>query len=42
MAAYTIEGFGVLEVRKQLADKGKNHAELILVELRCSDLMGLE
>ena len=35
MAAYTLEGFGVLQVRKELADEGKNHAELILVEVLC-------
>jgi hypothetical protein len=26
MAAYTLEGFGVLQVRQELADEGKNHA----------------
>jgi hypothetical protein len=36
MAAYTLEGFGVLQVRQELADEGKNHAGLILVELRFS------
>jgi hypothetical protein len=33
MAAYTLEGFGVLQVRQELADEGKNHARLILVEV---------
>jgi hypothetical protein len=32
MAAYTLKGFGVLQVRQELADEGKNHAQLILVE----------
>jgi hypothetical protein len=26
MAAYTLEGLGVLQVRQELADEGKNHA----------------
>jgi len=26
MAAYTLESFGVLQVRQELADEGKNHA----------------
>jgi hypothetical protein len=26
VAAYTLEGFGVLQVRQELADEGKNHA----------------
>jgi hypothetical protein len=25
MASYTLEGFGVLQVREELADEGKNH-----------------
>ena len=36
VAAHTLKGFGVFQVRQQLADEGKNHAELILVELRLS------
>jgi hypothetical protein len=35
MAAYTLKGLRVFKVRKQLADEGKNHAELILVEVPC-------
>ena len=34
MAAYTLEGFRMLHVCEELADEGKNHAELILVDLR--------
>ena len=30
MAAYTLKGFRVLQVREELADEGKNHAELSL------------
>ena len=30
MAAYTLEGLGVFQVREELADEGENHAELIL------------
>ena len=26
MAAYTLKSFGVLQVRQELADEGKNHA----------------
>ena len=26
VAAYTLKGFGVLKVRQELADEGKNHA----------------
>jgi hypothetical protein len=26
VAAHTLEGFGVLQVRQELADEGKNHA----------------
>ena len=26
MASHTLEGFGVLQVRQELADEGKNHA----------------
>ena len=26
VTAYTLEGFGVLQVRQELADEGKNHA----------------
>jgi hypothetical protein len=33
MAAYTLEGFRMLHVCEELADEGKNHAELILVDL---------
>jgi hypothetical protein len=36
MAAYTLEGFRMLHVCEELADEGKNHAGLILVELRFS------
>ncbi len=32
VAAYTLKGLRVFKVRKQFADEGKNHAELILVE----------
>jgi hypothetical protein len=32
VAAYTLKGFRVFKVREQLADEGKNHAVLILVE----------
>jgi hypothetical protein len=42
MAANTLEGFGVLQVREELANEGKNHAVLILEETRCSELMRLE
>jgi hypothetical protein len=42
VAAYTLEGFRMLQVCEELADEGKNHAVLILVELRCSELMELE
>ena len=34
MAAYTLEGFRMLHVCEELADEGKDHAELILVDLR--------
>ena len=34
MAAYTLKGVRMLQVRQELADEGKNHAGLILVELR--------
>ena len=34
VAAYTLKGFRMLQVREELADEGKNHAGLILVELR--------
>jgi hypothetical protein len=33
VAAYTLEGFRVLHVCEELADEGKNHAGLILVEV---------
>jgi hypothetical protein len=36
MAAYTLESFRMLHVCEELADEGKNHAELILVDLRFS------
>ena len=42
MAAYTLEGFGVLQVREELADEGKNHAELILVDVRVFQHLQLE
>jgi hypothetical protein len=42
MAANTLEGFGVLQVREELANEGKNHAVLILEETRCSEVVGLE
>jgi hypothetical protein len=35
VAANTLEGFGVLQVREELANEGKNHACFILVERRC-------
>jgi hypothetical protein len=38
MAANTLEGFGVLQVREELANEGKNHAVLILEEVRCQRL----
>ncbi len=38
MAAYTLKGFGVLQVREELADEGKNHADSILVEVRGFEL----
>jgi hypothetical protein len=34
VAAYTLKGLRVFKVRKNLADEGKNHAELILVEAK--------
>ncbi len=42
VAAYTLKGFRMLQVCEELADEGKNHAGLILVELRFSYLVGLE
>jgi hypothetical protein len=33
MTAYTLESFRMLHVCEELADEGKNHAELILVDL---------
>jgi hypothetical protein len=33
MTAHTLEGFRVLRVCEELADEGKNHAGLILVEV---------
>jgi hypothetical protein len=33
VAAYTLEGFRVLHVCEELADEGKNHAGMILVEV---------
>jgi hypothetical protein len=30
---HTLEGFRMLHVCEELADEGKNHAELILVEV---------
>jgi len=33
MTAYTLEGFRMLHVSEELADEGKNHAELILVDV---------
>ena len=38
MAAHTLKGFRVLQVREQLADEGKNHAVLILVEVALPEL----
>jgi hypothetical protein len=38
VAANTLEGFGVLQVREELANEGKNHAVLILEEVRCHRL----
>jgi len=32
VAAYTLKGFRVLHVCEELADEGKNHAGMILVE----------
>ena len=34
VAAYTLKGVRMLQVRQELADEGKNHVGLILVELR--------
>ena len=42
MAAYTLKGLRVFKVRKQLADEGKNHADLILVEVPCQSCGRLE
>jgi hypothetical protein len=42
VAAYTLKGLGVLQVCEELADEWKDHAVLILVESRCSELVGLE
>ena len=42
MAAYTLKSFGVLQVRQEFADEGKNHAELILVDARFSVFGQLE
>jgi hypothetical protein len=42
VAAYTLIGFRMLQVCEELADEGKYHAGLILVELRFSYLAGLE
>jgi hypothetical protein len=36
VAAYTLKSVRMLQVRQELADEGKNHAGLILVELRFS------
>jgi hypothetical protein len=36
VAAYTLKSLRMLQVGEQLADEGKNHAELILVEARLS------
>jgi hypothetical protein len=36
MAANTLEGVRMLQVCEELADEGKNHAGLILVDVRFS------
>ena len=36
VAAYTLESFRMLQVCEELADEGKNHAVLSLVEVRFS------
>jgi hypothetical protein len=37
MATHTLKGCGVLQVRKQLADEGKNHADFSLPTQGSSD-----
>jgi hypothetical protein len=42
MAAYTLKCVGVFQVRQELADERKNHAGLILVDVRFSGFAQLE
>jgi hypothetical protein len=42
MAAYTLEGFRMLQVGEELADEGKNHAVFSLVDGMFSCVVHLE